>query len=106
MTFTRAAQLAELDNAHPLAVEVDGVDVVLVLQGDEVYALRDECSHAAVRLSEGDVEGETIECSLHGAAFDLRSGAALTLPATSPVATYPVQISGDEVLVDVSSEEN
>ena len=62
---------------------------------------QDECSHAAIALSEGDVEGLQIECWLHGSRFDLRTGKPTGLPATEPVAIYPVQVDGDDVLVDV-----
>jgi len=99
----RACSLTDLDDGKPLAVELDGVDVAVVRQGDEVFAIRDQCSHAAVALSEGDVDGEEIECWLHGSLFSLRDGSALNLPATEPVAVYPVTIEGDDVLVDVAS---
>jgi 3-phenylpropionate/trans-cinnamate dioxygenase ferredoxin subunit len=44
-------------------------------QGDEVHALRDECAHAELALSDGEVTGKGIECFLHGSCFDLRTGA-------------------------------
>ena len=56
-----------------MRVEVDGLDVAVVRHGDEVFAIEDECSHAAVALSEGDVDDCTIECWMHGSRFDLRS---------------------------------
>jgi len=99
----RACSLADLDGGKPLAVELDGIDIAVVRQGDEVFAIRDQCSHAAVALSEGDVDGEEIECWLHGSLFSLRDGSALNLPATEPVAVYPVTIEGDDVLVDVAN---
>jgi 3-phenylpropionate/trans-cinnamate dioxygenase ferredoxin subunit len=67
-----------------------------------VFAIRDECSHAAIALSEGDVEDCTLECWLHGSQFDLRTGQPVSLPATEPVAVYPVRIDDDDVLVDVT----
>ena len=73
-------------------VDVDGEDVVIIRDGDVVYALEDRCSHAEVALSDGDVTGCEIECYLHGAKFDVRTGAALSLPATEPVKTFSVMI--------------
>ena len=99
----RACSLTELDDAKPFPVEVGGVEIVVVRQGDEVFAIRDECSHAAVALSEGDVDDCEIECWLHGSTFSLRTGAAMNLPATEPVPVYPVTLDGDDVLVDVTS---
>ena len=98
---TFAANLADVPVGGVLAVTVSGVDLALLRDGDEVFAIRDECSHAAVPLSEGDVEGCEIECWLHGSRFDARTGKALNLPATSPVPTYPTRIEGDTVLVDL-----
>jgi 3-phenylpropionate/trans-cinnamate dioxygenase ferredoxin component len=103
MAFTRACALADLTPAAPLAVDVDGVEVALVRVEDEVYAIQDECSHATIPLSEGDVEGCEIECWLHGSRFDLRTGKPSGLPATEPVPTYPVRVDGDDVLVDVTT---
>ncbi len=103
MSFTRACAAAEVTNASPLAVNVDGVDVAVVRQGEDLYAIHDECSHAAVPLSEGDVEDCEIECWLHGSRFDLRTGKPSGPPATEPVPTYPVRVEGDDVLVDVGS---
>jgi len=103
---TRACTLSEVIEGTALAVTVDGVDVALVRDGDEVYAIRDECSHAAIALSEGDVEGCEIECWLHGSRFDLRTGKPTCLPATEPVAIYPVTVDGDDVLVDVHTSLN
>ena len=102
MAAVRACSLADLGDDKPFPVEVDGTDVALVRHEDRVFAIRDECSHAAVRLSEGDVEDCEIECWLHGSTFSLETGAPLNLPATEPVPVYPVTIDGDDVLVDVA----
>ena len=103
MAFERACALDEVTNASPLAVTVDGVDVAIVRQGDDVYAIQDECSHAAIPLSEGEVEDGEIECWLHGSRFDLRTGKPSGPPATEPVPTYPVRVDGGDVLVDVTN---
>jgi 3-phenylpropionate/trans-cinnamate dioxygenase ferredoxin component len=106
VTFTVACRLADLEEGTPYAATVGDVDVALVRDGEELYAIRDECSHAAIALSEGDVEGCTIECWLHGSAFDLRTGQPTSLPAFEPVPVYPVRVDGDEVLVDVENPLN
>jgi 3-phenylpropionate/trans-cinnamate dioxygenase ferredoxin subunit len=105
VTFQKAAALADLPVGGSLAVEIDGLEIVLVRDSDEVYALRDECSHAAVPLSEGDVTVSggscEIECWLHGSTFDVRTGKPMNLPAIEPVPTYPTRVEGDTVLVDL-----
>jgi 3-phenylpropionate/trans-cinnamate dioxygenase ferredoxin subunit len=93
--------MADLAEGTALSVDVGGLDVALVKVGDEVFAIEDECSHASVALSEGDVEGCTVECWMHGSRFDLRSGKPLGPPATDPVPVFPVRVDGDDVLIDV-----
>ena len=106
MAFVRACALAELAENSALAVDIEGTDVAVVRSGDEFYAIADLCSHAAIPLSEGDVEDGEIECYLHGSRFDLASGKPLGLPATEPVAVYPVSVEGDDLLVDVTITNN
>jgi 3-phenylpropionate/trans-cinnamate dioxygenase ferredoxin subunit len=106
MTFARACAVSDLEPGKPYAASVDGVEVALVVDGDDVYAIHDRCSHAEIPLSEGDVDGCLIECWLHGSTFDLRSGEPTTLPAFEPVPVYPVRVDGDDVLVDVTTPLN
>lgn len=108
MGFVRACAVAEVAPGTALRVEVDGLDVAIVRDGEDFYAIEDECSHAAVALSEGDVEGCEIECWMHGSRFDLRTGKPLGPPATEPVPVFAVKITGDDVLIDLEStkEEN
>jgi 3-phenylpropionate/trans-cinnamate dioxygenase ferredoxin component len=100
--FERACAVSDLPETGAVGVEIDGVPVAVVRTGGEVFALHDVCSHEEVPLSEGEVYDHTVECWLHGSCFDLRTGKPTGPPATKPVATYPVQIDGDDVLVDVS----
>jgi len=91
--------LSELKENAPIKVELGGKDLCVVRQGDEVFAVDDICSHAEASLSEGAVSPGKIECWLHGAEFDLRSGDALTPPAIAPVATFTVTIEGERVTI-------
>jgi 3-phenylpropionate/trans-cinnamate dioxygenase ferredoxin subunit len=106
VSFVRACALSELVDGTALRVEVDGLDVAMVRTGDDVYAIEDECSHAAVALSEGEVEGCEIECWMHGSRFDLRTGKPTGPPATEPVPIFPVRIEGADVLIDIDSPLN
>ena len=71
MAFLHALSLDELAEAAPVRVELDGVPVCLVRIGDSVRALHDMCSHQRWSLSDGEVSGGGVECSLHGSTFDL-----------------------------------
>ena len=116
MSFERACALVDVPADEALAVTVDRYDVAIARDGEEVFALQDLCSHAAVALSEGEVTvsdlgAATVECWLHGSCFDLRTGKPTNLPATEPVTTFPVEIKDDgdgvrSVYVDVSTTLN
>jgi 3-phenylpropionate/trans-cinnamate dioxygenase ferredoxin subunit len=103
MGFERACAVADVPTDEALGVRIGAYDVAVARHGDEFFAIQDLCSHAAVALSEGEVEDGTIECWLHGSTFDLRTGKPTTLPAFEPVPVYPVRVEGDDVLVDVSA---
>lgn len=106
MSFERACALSDIPDDEAIKVTLDRYDVALARHGDEVFALQDLCSHAAVALSEGEVEDCSVECWLHGSRFDLRTGKPTGLPATEPVATFPTEIRSDDgtdwVYVDVA----
>ena len=95
----RACSLNDVPDEGALRVQLDGKPICIARSQGEVFAISDICSHADVSLSEGEVEDGTIECWLHGSRFDLRTGEPTGLPATRPVATYPVTVEGDDVLV-------
>ena len=107
-----SAQLACYDEDVPMEgtfrVELEGesgpVEVAIVRDdAGELHAISDICSHGAVSLSDGEVEGCTIECWLHGSRFDLRTGKPTGPPAVRAVPVYPVTVDGQRVLVDVDS---
>lgn len=97
----RVASVSEVEVGRAIAVEVNGRKVALCHPfPDEFYAIDDICSHALASLSEGELMEYEIECPRHGAHFDIRTGEALTLPATKPVKTYRVVVEGDEVYIE------
>ncbi|MGH3253393.1 MAG: non-heme iron oxygenase ferredoxin subunit [Trebonia sp.] len=102
--FVRACSVSDLKDGGVISVELGGDEIALVKTEGEVFAIRDWCSHAAVPLSEGEVDGYTIECWLHGSCFDLRTGVPTAMPATVPVPVYPVKIEGDDVLIAIDQE--
>ena len=93
--------LSQLEQGKPVKVEKDGKTICVARVGDEVFAIDDTCSHSDASLSEGDVTDFKIECWLHGAEFDLRTGDALTPPAVAPLHTYGVHVDGDSVTVEI-----
>lgn len=103
MAFLRAARVSDVPPGHVKAVEVGYEDVVLCNVDGRIYAIADVCTHDDGPLGEGCLHGDQIECPRHGARFDVRTGAALSLPAVVAVPTFEVRVEGDEILVDVEA---
>lgn len=98
----RVATVGDINPGEALRIsrDVTGTqdDVVIVrTEAGEFFALDNTCSHALASLAEGWVEEDCIECPLHAAAFSLRTGEALALPATEPVGTHAVEVRDDEL---------
>jgi 3-phenylpropionate/trans-cinnamate dioxygenase ferredoxin subunit len=106
MPMVRLASLAELEPEKPVRVELDfDAAVALIRTADGgVYAINDNCTHEDFSLSEGWVEDHEIECALHGSRFDLRTGNPDVPPAVVPVRTYPIEVRGDDIWVDLPDE--
>jgi 3-phenylpropionate/trans-cinnamate dioxygenase ferredoxin subunit len=93
--------LDSIVEGKPIRLTKNGKDVCVARVGNEVFAIEDNCSHQDAALSEGEQNGYKIECWLHSAEFDLRTGDALTPPASAPVKTYPVSVDGNNVVVEI-----
>ena len=93
--------LSALVESKPFRLEKSGKSICVVKVGQEVFAIDDTCSHSDASLSEGDVSKFEVECWLHGAAFDVRTGKAVSMPATQDVNTYAVHVDGDSVTIEI-----
>ncbi|HYZ35069.1 MAG TPA: non-heme iron oxygenase ferredoxin subunit [Crenalkalicoccus sp.] len=97
----RVAAESELRPEMPLGVRVGETQICLVRLEDGIHAINDVCTHEFALLSDGYCEDGHIECPLHQARFDLRTGKVVTEPATVDVATYPVKVEGGAVYVQL-----
>jgi metal-sulfur cluster biosynthetic enzyme/nitrite reductase/ring-hydroxylating ferredoxin subunit len=97
--FVQVASASEVPEPGKMLVEVDDRLVALFHVGGEWFAIDDVCTHDGGPLAEGKLEDHTIACPRHGAKFDIRTGAALTMPATKPTASHEVKVEGGEVYV-------
>jgi metal-sulfur cluster biosynthetic enzyme/nitrite reductase/ring-hydroxylating ferredoxin subunit len=100
--FVRVATTSDLADPGQMLAEVDDRIVVLMRVGGEFFCLDDVCTHDGGPLSEGALDDHTIACPRHGAKFDIRTGAALTMPATEDTVAHEVQIRGDELWVRIN----
>src|ERR1700674_218702 len=93
-------ELGKLADNQPLLGHFDGEPVILVRQGEQVFATGAVCTHYGGPLAEGLVVGETIRCPWHHARFSLRTGEAEGAPAFNPVASFNVRRRDDMVIID------
>lgn len=99
--FVRICRTSDVAEGHGKSFRVGSLDLAIFHSEGEFYATCDICSHEHEFLSEGWLEGAHVECPRHGAMFDLRTGAALSLPATEPVEIYPLEIRDGEIWVAI-----
>ncbi|HJP64850.1 MAG TPA: non-heme iron oxygenase ferredoxin subunit [Actinomycetota bacterium] len=102
--LVEVAATDEIPEGEARRFVVNRIEIAIANLGDgRFFAIDDICSHAESHLSEGEIdeEDETIECPRHGSMFDLRTGKPRSLPATVPVATWPVKVEGEKILIEL-----
>ena len=97
--FVKVAQVGDIAPGEMMMVEVEQDRILLVNVEGNFYACEDICSHAYASLSEGDLSGEEVECPLHGSAFNVITGEAITPPADESVRVFELRIDGQDILL-------
>lgn len=103
MTAVAIAKASELGPGQMKIVEAGGERIALCNVGGTFYAIQDLCTHDDGPLGEGTLRGGVVECPRHGARFDVKTGAAVRMPAVAPVRIFPVRVEGGSVVVEVDS---
>jgi 3-phenylpropionate/trans-cinnamate dioxygenase ferredoxin subunit len=99
--FIKVATLAEIPVNSSKLVEIEEYRIALFNLDGAIYAIEDVCTHDGGPLVEGEiVNGHQVRCPRHGARFDIRTGAALSLPAFEPTTSYAVKVEGQDVLIE------
>jgi len=101
MAWHKATTKAALADRDVIGVEVNGVEVAVYRLDDGYYATGNICTHQRAFMSDGYVENGCIECPLHQAIFDIKTGAALEGPSKGPLPSYPARVDGDDIFVDL-----
>ncbi len=99
--WVKVADLSECPPGTLLDVEAERESIVLANIDGDLYALENRCSHQDLPLSDGELDGDRLECLYHGARFDVCTGRAVGLPAIKPVETYVVELRGQEIYVQI-----
>ena len=100
-TYVRVAQTGEIPAGSGMYFDVDGVPIAIFHVDGHYYATSDVCTHEETSLSEGELEGEIVECPLHGARFNVRTGEVKALPAVVRLQTYPLRVVDDAIEVEI-----
>jgi len=100
--FVKVAEVDEIPAGGRKPIVVDDMPALLLRVGDRYFAVEDVCTHDGQPLTDGPLNGVELTCPRHGARFDVRTGKPLCMPATEPIATYPVEVREDGVFVKVS----
>jgi nitrite reductase/ring-hydroxylating ferredoxin subunit len=98
----RVCAIKDVEEGSPLGFDVEGKPIGIYRVGGDIFALHDICPHELAFLSGGFQDGGTVECPLHQALFNIKTGEHLSPPAECGVRSYPVKLEGEDVLVDVS----
>ncbi len=105
MAWERAASRADLDGREMLGVRCGGRPVALYVLADGIYATSNSCPHMGALLSHGCVVQGHVECPMHHALFDIRTGASDGSVTARSVQTFPVRIEAGDIYVDVPATE-
>ena len=97
-------KVSDFVDGRPILHDFEYETAALYKIGDNIFALEDRCSHDDGELADGEVDGCEVICPRHGARFDIRTGEALTMPATEDVAVYAVKVDGEDVFVEEPEE--
>ncbi len=98
--FIPVAQTTDIPPGQVRYVDLIGFPIAICHVEDEgFYAIDDECTHDGGPLDQGELDEDQIECPRHGARFNVKTGAVVTLPATRPIRTYPLRVEGTTILV-------
>jgi nitrite reductase/ring-hydroxylating ferredoxin subunit len=100
----RVCHISEIAEGTARSVEIGDRQLALYNIGRRFYATDNRCTHARAYLSEGFIEGDAIECPLHGGRFHIPTGQPLSPPVRAPVCVYPVQVIDDEIYIQLASE--
>ena len=103
-TFRPLLALADVGRGRMRSCRVGERELVVCHTRDGVFAVDNVCTHALARMSEGYLKGTRLTCPLHGATFDVRTGAVLGGPATFPLAAYQTRVVDGMVEVALPPE--
>jgi nitrite reductase/ring-hydroxylating ferredoxin subunit len=99
--FVKVVETKDVAPGTSKLVRADGFSIALFNVAGTFHAIDNTCTHVGGPLGEGEWAGEVVTCPWHGATFSVKTGDVLGPPARTGVRSFPVQVQGDDVLVEV-----
>lgn len=100
MSFVKVCSVDDVPPGEMLGIEMDGLPPVAIYNVDgEFFATSNVCTHAVAMLTDGYLEGDNVECPMHGGMFDVRTGEATHFPCVEPLETFEVELRDGSVFV-------
>ena len=96
--FEQIATSDELESGGRKSVIIDDVPALLIRVGEDFFVIEDICTHDGQPLTDGPISGCEITCPRHGARFDVKTGAALCMPAIEAITTFEVEVREGAIL--------
>jgi len=97
--YVRVGKASDIPAGRAEVFDVEDRKIAVFRLEDGFYAIEDICTHDGGPLAEGEIEEDQVICPRHGARFNIKTGDALTLPAVTPVESYPVRVEGNELFI-------
>jgi nitrite reductase/ring-hydroxylating ferredoxin subunit len=97
--YQHVASTSDIPKGKTLVVTLENKEILVCHTAEGYFAVDNLCSHAEASLGEGKLKGQRIICPLHGAAFDVRDGSALSKPAKLPLCSHAIKVEGENILV-------
>ena len=101
MAMVKVAGVSDVPVGTGKVVQAGGKTLALFNLGGTFYALDNRCTHMGGPLGKGAVEANQVTCPWHGSIFNITTGEVVGPPARRPVATFPIHVERDEILVDL-----
>ena len=98
--FVRVAAASDIPPGEMTIVELEGQEIAVANLNGEFVAFQNECTHRGGPLGEGILMGDVVECPFHAGQFNVRTGEVVSAPPSEPIATFAVQLEGDDVKVE------
>lgn len=99
--LVKVITVQEIKPGQAILVQAAGKDIALFDVNGQFFAIDDVCAHAGGPLSEGTLEGTTVTCPWHGSKYDVRSGQVLAGPAQTNVASFPLKVEGEDIMIEI-----